>query len=83
MAGIWSRFRKPVLVLPSGEDEYVPTSVNFGALLARWQRLAPPGVVSGLSGFIPGASHSVTEAAAQEWTAERVVEFLASLEEGV
>ncbi|KAH6890516.1 hypothetical protein B0T10DRAFT_605996 [Thelonectria olida] len=73
----WSRFQKPVLVLHSGDDEYVPEKVDQAASNKRYQ--AASSLVSPLSGLIPGASHTVDEPEAQEWFAKRVGEFLKTL----
>jgi pimeloyl-ACP methyl ester carboxylesterase len=73
----WSRFQKPVLVLHSGDDEFVPERVDQAASNKRYQAASP--LVSPLSGLIPGASHTVEEPEAQEWFAKRVGEFLKTL----
>lgn len=80
IASFWSKFQKPVLVLPSGEDEHVPKSIDMPKLMARWASLAPDGIVSNLSDLIPGASHTIRSPESQEWMADRVVRFLSSLE---
>ncbi|KAL8370403.1 hypothetical protein RB595_000670 [Gaeumannomyces hyphopodioides] len=80
IASFWSKFQKPVLVLPSGEDEHVPESIDVPKLIARWASLAPDGIVSDLSGPIPGASHTVRSPESREWMADIVVRFLSSLE---
>jgi hypothetical protein len=69
---------KPVLILPAGEDEMVPPTVDRPALLERWAA-ACNGAASGLSGFVPGADHVVSGAEAQAWVAGRVEEFLGTL----
>lgn len=73
-ASIWTRFTKPVLVLHSAEDQYVPAHVDKAALIAGWRELNP--AISGLSGVIPHASHDVTQPQAQVWLADTVAEFL-------
>ncbi|TLS27954.1 hypothetical protein PpBr36_00537 [Pyricularia pennisetigena] len=80
IASFWANFRKPALVLPSGEDEHVPKSIDVEALLGRWKKLAPAGVISELSGLIPGASHTVRDPGAQEWMCDRILKFLRNLE---
>jgi hypothetical protein len=57
----------------------VPSTVDRQALLDRWMAACKDGVASDLSGFIPGADHSVTGVEAQEWVAERVRAFLGRL----
>ncbi|UKZ81272.1 hypothetical protein TrVFT333_009044 [Trichoderma virens FT-333] len=73
----WSRFSKPVLVLHSEEDEFVPARVDQAALNKRYQ--AASSFVSPLSGLIPGTGHTVWHEEAQEWLAGRVIEFLQTL----
>lgn len=75
---IWSRFTKPVLVLHSEEDEYVPPHVSQDALRKKY--LAANPLVSTLSGSIPDASHAVRAMPGQEWLAKRVVQFLQTLQ---
>ncbi|KID70399.1 uncharacterized protein G6M90_00g086270 [Metarhizium brunneum] len=77
VAKFWSRFNKPVLVLHSGQDEFVPDHVNQEAQNQRYQKASP--FVSSLSGLIPDAGHTVKEEAAREWLGERVVGFLRTL----
>lgn len=67
------------MVVPSAEDQYVPKTVDFEKLLARWKSFCP--AMSGLSGLIPGATHTVDLPSSQEWLGERVVSFLRSLDE--
>lgn len=66
------------MVLPSAEDQYVPKTVDFEKLLARWKSFSPS--MSSLSGLIPGANHTVDAQAAQDWLGDRVVSFLKSLD---
>ena len=73
----WGLFENPVLVLPSGDDEFVPLHVDMPAVLEQWRAWCPQ--MSPLSDLIPAASHSVDDPQAQEWLAVRVVDFLASL----
>jgi len=71
---IWATVKKPILIVPSAEDEYVPPSVDFEKLLAKWKSHCPE--ASDLSALIPGAGHTVQPASSQEWLAQRVVSFL-------
>ncbi|KAM5345372.1 hypothetical protein ACJ41O_011234 [Fusarium nematophilum] len=73
----WSRFEKPVLVLHSEKDEYVPDRIDQAAKNKQYREANP--VVSPLSGLIPGASHTVDQPEAQEWLSKRVLEFLGTL----
>lgn len=47
--------------------------------MGRWVKACREGVVSELSGFIPGAGHEVEDGRAREWLVERVVGFLGGL----
>jgi Protein of unknown function (DUF1749) len=73
----WQLFESPVLVLPSANDEFVPEHIDKAALLEKWMALCPK--ISRLSALIPGANHSVDDAGAQDWLADRVVRFLERL----
>ncbi|KAH8890920.1 duf1749 domain-containing protein [Thozetella sp. PMI_491] len=75
----WGRLQKPVLILPSGQDQYVPSSVDVPSMVARWKTFCKPGIASELSGLIPGANHQVEQPEAREWLADRVIQFLAAL----
>lgn len=77
LAELWSRFNKPVLVLHSDEDEFVPEHVDQADQNKRFQGASP--MVSPLSGLIPDAGHTVEEEAAREWLGKKVVEFLGTL----
>ncbi|EWZ95187.1 hypothetical protein BFJ70_g13831 [Fusarium oxysporum] len=70
----WSRFNKPVLVLHSAEDEFVPERIDQAASNKKYKALNP--AVSRLSGLIPGASHTVDQPQAQEWLSKTVIEWL-------
>ncbi|KAK0623323.1 hypothetical protein B0T14DRAFT_425853 [Immersiella caudata] len=78
---IWGRVHSPVLMLPSGADEFVPESVDALGMVERWKGFCRPSVVSELSGLIPGANHRVDDATAKEWLADRVAQFLGELRE--
>ncbi|OAA58760.1 hypothetical protein ISF_06543 [Cordyceps fumosorosea ARSEF 2679] len=75
---IWGRLTKPVLVLHSEDDEYVPVHVNQDALRKLYHAASP--LVSPLSGSIPDATHAVANVAGREWLAKTVVKFLLTLE---
>ncbi|RYO99624.1 hypothetical protein DL764_006765 [Monosporascus ibericus] len=72
-AGFWERIDKPILILHSGQDEFVPKSVDKDALVKHWRTLCRPGIACELSGTIPGGNHRVEELDAQQWLAETVV----------
>ncbi|CAK7270724.1 hypothetical protein SEPCBS57363_004244 [Sporothrix epigloea] len=80
LADEWSQFTKPVLVLPSEKDEFVPKSIDVPKHVARWKTFCPPGVFSEFSGSIPDANHTVEPPQSQAWMADRVTSFLKSLE---
>lgn len=69
-----------MLILPSEEDEWVPEQIDVRGLVNKWKSFCKPGIASELSGLIPGANHSVGDAAGQEWLADRVIRFLSELE---
>jgi pimeloyl-ACP methyl ester carboxylesterase len=71
----WSRFKKPVLVLHSAEDEFVPARIDQAASNKKYKELNSS-AVSDLSGLIPGASHTVEQPESQEWLSKTVIEFL-------
>lgn len=77
MARVWGRFDKPVLVLHSAADEYVPARIDQAAASRRYRDASR--LVSPLSGLIPGAGHAVPQDEAREWLARRVVAFLETL----
>lgn len=79
LAGTFGFVDKPLLILPAGEDELVPGTVDRERLMGRWVKACREGVVSELSGFIPGAGHEVEDGRAREWLVERVVGFLGGL----
>jgi pimeloyl-ACP methyl ester carboxylesterase len=74
VAKFWSRFKQPVLVLHSAEDEFIPEHVDQVALNKRYRDANPN--VSSLSGLIPGTGHTVREPEARELLAQKVAEFL-------
>ncbi|KAK7957324.1 uncharacterized protein PG986_006546 [Apiospora aurea] len=74
----WQRFEKPLLILHSGNDEYVPSSVDKEGLVKQWKTLCRPGVASDLSGTIPNADHRVEKppGEAEKWLVDTVLKFL-------
>lgn len=80
LSSFWGKFSKPVLIVPSGEDEHVPETTDMDDNIDRWSSFCRPGLASGLSDLIPGATHAVREHDSQLWLADRVARFLASLE---
>ncbi|KAL2257465.1 hypothetical protein VTK26DRAFT_134 [Humicola hyalothermophila] len=79
LAATFGRVDKPMLIMPAGEDEMVPPTVDRPALLRRWTSFCKPGVANDLSGLIPGADHVVSQADAQRLVGEKVVAFLKSI----
>ncbi|KAL2271593.1 hypothetical protein VTJ83DRAFT_964 [Remersonia thermophila] len=80
LAEIWGGLDVPVLVVPSAKEEWVPASLDVPAMVKRWKSFARPGIVSELSGMIPGANHRVDNDEGQEWLADRVARFLHEVE---
>lgn len=76
LAQTFGRIDKPVLILPSGEDELVPPTVDKAVLLERWMSACPAGTPSPESAIIPGADHALSSTSSQEWLATRVARFL-------
>ncbi|KAL2886411.1 UPF0613 protein PB24D3.06c [Ceratocystis lukuohia] len=74
---IWKSLTKPAMVLHSGQDEFVPESVDKEGLISEWKAAGPK--VSPLSGVIPDANHAVSEAAPAAWFCERIEEFLQTI----
>ncbi|KAI1096553.1 DUF1749-domain-containing protein [Rostrohypoxylon terebratum] len=79
VAPFWQRVDKPILILHSGNDEYIPPHVDKAALIQRWKNLCRPGIVSKLSDLIPGAGHRVEEKEAEVWLVNTVVKFLQTI----
>lgn len=55
-----------MLIVPSGEDQYVPANVDVEKLVARWKSFCRPGVASEFSGLIPTANHTVDQPEGRE-----------------
>ena len=79
LAVTFGRINRPTLIMPSEDDEMMPPAFPKSALLRRWFRASPAGLVSELSGVVPGADHALSAVDSQRWFAERVVLFLRSL----
>jgi hypothetical protein len=77
LAAIWADFGKPVLILLSEKDQFVPNHVEKGQLLKSW--MAQSRMISSLSGLVFNADHEVSDPAAQRFLASRVFEFLEKL----
>ena len=77
-AKFWQRFDKPLLILHSDRDEFMPPSVDKAALIESWRSLCRPGVASPLSGVIPRANHRAKHPDAEKWLVETVIKFLRS-----
>ncbi|KAK6819478.1 hypothetical protein PG987_015961 [Apiospora arundinis] len=74
----WQRFSKPLLILHSGKDEYIPATVDKEALIQQWKSLCHAGVVSDLSGVIPNSDHRVEQppGESEKWLVNVVIRFL-------
>jgi hypothetical protein len=68
------------LILASGDDQFVPKTVDQKKNVERWMSSCAAGVASPLSGLVPGARHAVESKEAQGWLNDRVVKFLGNLE---
>ncbi|KAI0887503.1 DUF1749-domain-containing protein [Annulohypoxylon maeteangense] len=79
VAPFWKRVNKPILILHSGNDEFVPASVDKDALVRRWKALCQPGIASEFSGAVPGAGHRAEEPEAEDLLVNTVVKFLHSI----
>lgn len=69
----------PLLVLYSGSDEFVPSTVDKVALINRWQNKTQPRVWSVHSGVIDGATHNIgarSKSGAVEDVVSRVLAFI-------
>ncbi|KAH3671490.1 hypothetical protein OGAPHI_000192 [Ogataea philodendri] len=69
---------RPICVLYSEADEYVPSFVDRRAIFNQWKSVTPPGMWSEHSDFIPGALHNVGPGSAPggvEFTVNKVVKF--------
>ncbi|KAI1823045.1 hypothetical protein F4861DRAFT_350032 [Xylaria intraflava] len=78
-ASFWKRVDKPLLILHSANDEFIPTSVDKEGLVNHWRELCNAGIVSDLSGTIPGAGHRVEEPKAEMWLCKTVIKFLQTI----
>lgn len=75
----FGKFDKPLLVLYSGSDEYVPKSVDKKILVSRWEKLSPNW--SKLSKVVDGALHNIgpgSKEGAQQDAINTVIDFIKS-----
>jgi hypothetical protein len=79
LARTFGRLNQPTLIMPSENDEMVPSTVNKETLLKRWTDAAPTDAVSGLSGLNPGADHELSEVGMQVYFTDRLLRFLKTL----
>lgn len=75
----FSRVDKQILLLPGENDELVLPSVNKTELLGRWVQACPKGVVSELSGLVPGGDHTISQLEVQKWVGDTVRKFVGLL----
>ncbi|KAJ4320088.1 hypothetical protein N0V94_003558 [Neodidymelliopsis sp. IMI 364377] len=76
LAELFGCMERSTMISVSEADEMVPETVDQQTLFERWLQASPTGLVSQLSGLIPGADHTLSSAEAQQWFADRVVQFL-------
>ncbi|KAH3673699.1 hypothetical protein WICMUC_003515 [Wickerhamomyces mucosus] len=77
----FGKLSKPLLVLYSGNDEFVPKSIDKQAILNRWEGFVKSDVWSKYSSLIPDASHNVANNpdSSVEFLIERVNKYLFDL----
>lgn len=83
--GVAAKRGVALMILFSGNDESVPSTVDKEALVARMEKafVDAGGILSKRSGILPGASHTVKEEGrVREELHERVTDFLESVEQG-
>jgi len=79
LASTFGKINRPTLILPSENDEMMPSTFPKKTLLSRWLDASPGGLVSQLSDVLLEADHTLSALEARERFAERVVRFLSSL----
>ncbi|KAJ4984845.1 UPF0613 protein PB24D3.06c 1 [Stagonosporopsis vannaccii] len=80
LTGTFGRINRPILILPSANDEMMPSWFPKRALLSRWLQAAPKGLASQLSDIVPAADHTLSAVEARQWFVDRAVQFLCSLD---
>lgn len=73
---------KPLLVLFSGSDEYVPESIDKDKLMKRFKNATTPGMWSEYSTIVKGGAHALgegSEPGAMDLALNSVVKFIQSL----
>lgn len=83
--GVAGRRGVAMMILFSGNDAFVPLTVNKEALVARMEKafVDAGGKLGKGSGILPGASHTVREdGIIRDELHKRVVDFLESIEKG-
>ncbi|GMM37673.1 hypothetical protein DASC09_049980 [Saccharomycopsis crataegensis] len=81
-AQTFGKVNRPLLILPSGDDEFVAKSIDQGERMERWQSFMDAKFKSKYSGVLEGAKHAVgpdSKEGAQDEVAKRVVGFLSEL----
>lgn len=66
LEGTFGKINKPVLILYSGQDEYVPPHVDKQKLLDRWLSFIPHGMASPECKVVPGATHRIVDGPSPE-----------------
>lgn len=79
MNGKFRVINRPTLMLLSENDEMIPASVDQTALLKRWIQ-ASSLMVDQFSAVVPDADHTLSGIATRRWVADRVVQFLRSVD---
>ncbi len=81
IATTFGKINRPTLIMPSENDEMMPSTFPKKELLQAWSRASQSKLVSPLSDIVPEADHTLSEFKSQRWFAERVVRFLKSLDD--
>lgn len=79
LATTFGQINRPTLIIPSENDEMMPSMFPKRSLLSKWIQAAPDGLVSQLSDIVPAADHTLSADVSRRWFTERVVQFLGSL----
>lgn len=77
LRGNFEKIDKPLLILHSGSDQFVPKDVDKQAVVDRWHRFLKKEYISKYSGVVKGAVHNIDMTQSEE-SSER--DFLARVE---
>ncbi|KAI3406039.2 hypothetical protein KGF56_001258 [Candida oxycetoniae] len=74
----FGKVTKPLLVLYSGSDQFVPAHVDKKELLERWQNATPTQYWSKYSQIIPGATHELSDEGSDEGVIDTLTQAVKS-----